>query len=95
MIRTTDIHSLTDFQRNSKSLIQKVTQTKNPIAITVNGEPEVVMQDARVYQEMVDELERVKLISTILEGEADIEAGRVREADEFFEELSRKHGFQG
>jgi len=46
MIRATDIHSLSDFQRNAKSYIQQVTSTKNPIAITVNGGAEVVVQDA-------------------------------------------------
>ena len=93
MIRTTDIHSLTDFQRNAKTYIQRVTRTKFPLAITVNGKAEVVVQDAELYQQMVDELESVRFIAAIREGEADLAAGRVQPADEAFAELRSEFGF--
>jgi prevent-host-death family protein len=92
MVRTSDIHSLTEFQRNAEAYIQEITRTKNPIAITVNGEAEVVVQDAASYQRMVDELDRTRLIAAILEGEADIAAGRVRDSDEVFAELENEFG---
>ena len=93
MIRTTDIHSLTDFQRNAKTYIHQVTQTKFPIAITVNGKAEVVVQDAELYQNMVDELERIRFIEAVRAGEADIAEGRVEPADEAFAELRSEFGF--
>ncbi|RYG68465.1 type II toxin-antitoxin system Phd/YefM family antitoxin [bacterium] len=93
MVRTTDIHSLTEFQRNAKSYIQQIKDTKLPIAITVNGEAEVVVQDARLYQAMVDELEKMRLFEAIREGEADVAAGRTRPADEVFAEIKEEFGF--
>ena len=95
MIRTTDIHSLTDFQRNAKTYIQHVTHTKHPIAITVNGQAEVVVQDARLYQEMIDELEQTRLLEAIREGEADVAAGRVVPAEQAFADLRREFGISG
>lgn len=93
MIRATDIHSLTDFQRNAKGYIRQVRETKNPLAITVNGKAEVVVQDAAQYQQMVDELERAQFVRAIRESEADIAAGRVYDADEIMEELRAELGF--
>ena len=92
MVRTTDIHSLSDFQRHAKSYIQQITQTKNPIAITVNGAAEVVVQDAASYQQMIDALDRAELVAAIKEGEADIAAGRVHDIDEVIQQLDNEFG---
>lgn len=92
MIRPTDIHSITDFQRNTKTYVEQVTQSKNPIAITINGTAQVVVTDAVSYQEMVDELEEARFIKAIREGEQAIAEGRVRPASEVFAEIREKHG---
>ena len=90
MIRATDIYSLTDFQRNAKSHIKHVTETKHPIALTVNGTAEVVVQDAADYQKMIDALENLRMTAAILEGEVDIEAGRTISAEEFWAEMEKE-----
>jgi prevent-host-death family protein len=63
MIRATDIHSLTDFTRNARTYIQQIRRTRTPIAITVNGDALVVVQDAESYQKMIDELEQAREIN--------------------------------
>ena len=68
MIKTTHIHSLTDFTRNAKSYIQQIKETQSPIVLTVNGSAEVIVQDAASYQLMVDELERLRLPVTAHRG---------------------------
>lgn len=95
MIRTTDIHSLTEFTRNAKSYIQQIKQTKNPIAITINGDAEVVVQDAETYQMMVDELERTRFIAALMDGERAIEEGRTKPAHQVVAELKAKYDIQG
>jgi len=94
MIRVEDIHSLTDFQRNARAYIQHVTDTKDPIAITVNGKAEVVVQDAQSYQAMVDQLDRMKLIAAIREAEEDIAAGRVFTSEEVIGGIRQQVGLQ-
>lgn len=54
MIRPSDIHSVSTFTRNAKKLIQQVKQTKKPIAITVNGEAEVIILDALEYERLTE-----------------------------------------
>jgi PHD/YefM family antitoxin component YafN of YafNO toxin-antitoxin module len=90
MIRATDIYSLTDFQRNARAHIKHVTETKLPIALTVNGTAEVVVQDAGVYQKMIDDLENLEMAAGVLAGEADIAAGRTISAEELWAELEKE-----
>lgn len=80
---------MTDFIRNAKSYVAKVKETKNPIAITVNGEAEVVIVDAAEYQALVDESERTRLIAAIREAENEVIAGRHMSAKEAFANLRR------
>ena len=75
MFSTSEIHSLTDFQRNAKTYVQRLSDTKRPEVLTVNGEAQVVIQDARAYEEMVDLLHSLKQINSSLN---DIEHGRVK-----------------
>lgn len=90
MIRATDIHSLTDFTRNAKRFVSQVRETKQPVALTVNGEAEVVIQDAESYQRDQDELERLRLVAAIAEGEAAIAAGRVYPAEEALKRIKER-----
>ncbi|MBS1701517.1 MAG: type II toxin-antitoxin system Phd/YefM family antitoxin [Armatimonadetes bacterium] len=92
MIRATDIHSLTDFTRNAKGYIQKIQETKNPIAITINGNAEVVVQDAQAYQAMVDELEHSRFVAAIREGEKAVRDGQVKDVDQSFSDIREKLG---
>lgn len=52
-----DIHSLSDFQRNTKQYVSKLKDSHKPVVLTINGEAALIIQDAAAYQEMLDELE--------------------------------------
>jgi prevent-host-death family protein len=92
MGNVTDVHSLTEFQRNAKTLIGKVKKSKNPLLLTVNGHPEVVVQDAEAYQAMVERLREMEDLFAIREGLAQADSGNARPAREVFAELKQKHG---
>ena len=95
MLRVTDVHSVTDFQRNTRSLIEKAKETGAPLVLTVNGRAEVVVQDARVYQALLDRLREMEDQAAVREGLADADAGRTRPAEEAFSEFMREHGIPG
>jgi PHD/YefM family antitoxin component YafN of YafNO toxin-antitoxin module len=90
MIRATDIHSLTDFTRNAKAYIQQIKTSKSPMALTVNGAAQVVVQDAESFQQMVDELDHSRLLAAIREGQAAREAGEVQDLEEAFAHVRRE-----
>jgi PHD/YefM family antitoxin component YafN of YafNO toxin-antitoxin module len=93
MIELSNIHPLTDFVRNAKVHAARIKETKKPEILTINGRPELVVQDATTYEAMVNELEKARLIAAILEGERDIAEGRTRPAEEVFAEMKLKYGF--
>ena len=58
-INLENIQTLTDFKRNAKEYVERVKTTKSPLILTVNGKAEVVVHEARAFQEMLDRLDRV------------------------------------
>jgi prevent-host-death family protein len=92
MIRATNICSLTEFTRNAKKVVSVVKETRQPYALTVNGEAEVVVQDVESYQAMVDELDRMHLSEALRESELAIARGEVYEVDEAFNQIRNELG---
>ena len=92
MINLTDIRSLTDFVRHPRERISEIKRKKSPMALTVNGKAEIVVQDAESYQAMLDKLEQVETLEAIKQGLREAERGESRPASEVFAELSAKYG---
>jgi len=87
MIRATDIHSLTDFTRNARAYIQQIRESKSPMALTVNGDAQVVVQDVESFQKMVDELEHRRFIAAMRESEVAVRNGEVQDLDQAFSKI--------
>ena len=51
-----DIHPLSDFKRKTGELIEQLKDTGRPVVLTLNGRPEVVVQNAAAYQTLLDRL---------------------------------------
>ncbi len=52
MFHSTDIHTLTDFNRKPAEHIKRLTESKRPELLTVNGKAAIVVQDAESYEKM-------------------------------------------
>ena len=59
----TNIRPISYIKTNAADMIRQINETHNPIVITQNGEAKGVLLDTRSYQEMVDALGILKLIS--------------------------------
>lgn len=92
MINLSNIHSVTDFQRNPKGLLGRLKETKSPAILTVNGKAEFVVQDAESYQKLLDKVQAAEDLEAIREGLAQSLQGQGRPADAFFAEFEKKHG---
>jgi prevent-host-death family protein len=82
-----DIHPLTDFKRRTPEFLRQLKETGHPIVLTINGKAELVVQDARSYQKLLDLTERLETIAAVKEGLASIDRGEGRPMDEVFDEL--------
>ena len=60
-----DIQSLANFQRNTSKLIKELKETGQPVVLTVNGKAEVVVQDSKSYQKLLDTIERLEAVSKL------------------------------
>ena len=84
-----DIQSLSVFKRDTAKFLNQMKETGEPIVLTVNGKPAAVVVDPEEY-DLWRERERLETIEGIRRGMADVEAGRVRPAKEFFDEMFEK-----
>jgi prevent-host-death family protein len=82
-----DIHPLTDFKRRTSEFLRQLKETGHPLVLTINGKAELVVQDARSYQKLLDLTERLETIAAVKEGLASIDRGEGRPMDEVFDEL--------
>ena len=60
MIALQDIRSLTDFQRNTKSHLKRLKATGRPAVLTVNGNAELIVQDAAAFEDMLDAIRGIQ-----------------------------------
>ncbi|PSB26424.1 prevent-host-death protein [filamentous cyanobacterium Phorm 46] len=85
-----DIHSLTDFKRNTTEFVQRLKQTKHPLVLTVNGKAELVVQDAESYQKLLDAVELLETLKGIKLGLEQMNRGQGQKAEDFFNQLFDK-----
>jgi prevent-host-death family protein len=82
-----DIHSLTDFKRNTSEFLRQLKETGHPLVLTINGRAEVVVQDAASYQRLFDLAERLETIRAVKESLASADRGEGRLMDDAFNAL--------
>lgn len=87
-----NIHSLSDFQRNTRKHIRKLKQTGKPSVLTVNGEAEVVVQSAEAYQQLLADRETLESIRAIGRGLEQAKRGEGRDMREFLREIASGQG---
>jgi prevent-host-death family protein len=88
---STDIHSLSDFKRNTSEYMERMKKSGNPLILTIHGKAELVVQDAANYQRLLELAERGEMREFLRESREDIEAGRTEPAVEALERLGKKH----
>jgi PHD/YefM family antitoxin component YafN of YafNO toxin-antitoxin module len=87
-----DIHSLTDFKKNTPEFLKQLKETGQPVVLTINGKAELVVKDAGSYQKLLDLAEESRVVEGIRQGLEDVKAGRTISLDAFKEHVRKKHG---
>jgi hypothetical protein len=92
MVDLRDIHSLTDFQRNTRDHIRHLKETGRAAVLTVNGRAELVVQDSEAYQRFLDLVAHAEAIVGIQRGLKGIQEGTGEDVESAFESLRRDLG---
>jgi PHD/YefM family antitoxin component YafN of YafNO toxin-antitoxin module len=86
-----DIHSLSDFKRQTGKFTARLKKSGRPAVLTINGRAELVVQDASSYQRLLELAEQAEMLEFLRESRADMEAGRTVPAAQALERLAQKH----
>jgi prevent-host-death family protein len=92
MYTTSDIYSVSDFNRKPSEHIKRMQATKKPEVLTVNGKAAVVMVDPESYDRLIKQAELLETIEKVNAAAAAFDRGEGRPVEEFFAEFEKKHG---
>lgn len=87
-----DISSLSDFERDTAGFIRQLKESGDPVVLTVNGQAEVVIQDAASYQKLLDLVERARELEITRRALAEADAGLGRTAAAMSAEMRESLG---
>jgi len=68
-----DIKPISYVKANTAQVLKQVEEKNNPLVITQNGEAKAVLMDVRQYQNIINTINLMKILSI---GENDIKKGR-------------------
>ena len=85
------IDSLSNFKRNTVRFLEQLRETGEPVVLTINGKAELVVQDAKSYQRLLELAERVEAVESIRQGMQELDEGKGVSLDEFRAHIRRKH----
>jgi len=91
MFNTSDIYTVSDFNRKPSEHIKRLKNSKRPEILTVNGKAAVIVQDAAAYEEMARQADMMDSLNNIKKALAQ----KGRPIGEFFKEFEKKHGISG
>lgn len=94
MIHLENIHSLSDFQRNTREHIRRLKKSRRPEVLTINGEAALVVQSAEGYQQLLNEAEFASHFQALHKSIAEAKANRGRSARAAIEELALQHAIE-
>ncbi len=85
-----DIQSLSNFKRDTATIMKRMRTSGNPVVLTINGKAEIIVQDAQAYQRVMALAERAKMLEFLRAAQADADAGRTVPARKFLQSLRRR-----
>ena len=87
-----ETQTLAEFTEHAEQFIEQMRRTKQPIILTVNGEPAVVVQDPESFQHLADSREYHETVEALRPALADMEQpDRWIDSKDAFELIREKH----
>jgi prevent-host-death family protein len=84
---STRIKPITYLKANAADVLRELTEVREPLVITQNGEAKAVIQDVRSWEETQETLALLKILAL---GNAQVDAGKVKPAREVIARLKAK-----
>ncbi len=81
------IKPISYFKSHTADIVRDITESREPMLITQNGEAKLVVMDVKSYEEYEETLSLLKILAL---GNKQIEAGEYRSAEEVFSDLDKE-----
>jgi prevent-host-death family protein len=82
-----DIRPISYVKAHAADVIRQVNKTHRPIFVTQNGEAKAVLIDSESYENMINALGILKIIS---QGEKNVRGGKIIQQNDVFESVEKK-----
>ena len=89
---STAIKPISHIKSHASEIISEISETGNPVVVTVNGEARVIIQDIREYEKDRESMAMLKIMAM---GRKDMLEGRHKPMHQAFGDLKRKIGATG
>ncbi|BBO99684.1 type II toxin-antitoxin system Phd/YefM family antitoxin [Sulfuriferula nivalis] len=83
---STQVKPVSYLKSHAAEIIKDITESREPMLITQNGEAKLVVMDVRSYEEHEETLALLKILAL---GNREIEQGHYRSAKDVFAELDK------
>lgn len=92
MKRSSDSQSLTAFKRDTAKIIRQLKTNGEAMVLTVNGKPELIVQDVESYQRLLQRLDRLEAIDGVMRGLDSMKRNVGKPAEQFFHDFFVEKG---
>jgi prevent-host-death family protein len=83
---STQVKPISYLKSHAAETIKDITESREPMLITQNGEARLVVMDVRSFEEQEETLALLKILAL---GNREIELGKFRDAEDVFAELDK------
>jgi prevent-host-death family protein len=88
---STQVKPISYLKSHAAEVVKTVSESRQPMLITQNGEAKMVVMDIHSYEENEQTLALLRILAL---GQKEIEQGQFRSAEEVFAELDREEDHQ-
>ncbi|WCM51725.1 type II toxin-antitoxin system Phd/YefM family antitoxin [Pseudomonas sp. WJP1] len=83
---SSQIKPISYLKSHTAEIVKTLTESREPLVITQNGEAKLVVMDVKSFEEQEDTMALLKLLAM---GNREIEEGKFRDAEDVFSDLDR------
>jgi len=84
---STAVKSISYLKTHASEIVRNITNTRQALVVTQNGEAKVVVQDIRTYDRMQETLALLKILTR---SKQNIKRGRIKTLDDTFSSLEKR-----
>jgi prevent-host-death family protein len=83
---STQVKPISYLKSHAAEIVKDITENREPMLITQNGEAKLVVMDVKSYEEQEQTLALLKILAL---GNREIEQGKFRDVEDLFAELDK------